>query len=99
MTRKQCLKEGEFKYEFHQKVYVEWMMVLSSKKEFLGRQNGESELQEYRNRLKNMQFQKRDALFAEEINFFQDAYCISVHKSQGSEWNNVLIFDEESNIF
>ena len=44
-----------------------------------------------------MQFKKRDALYTEEINFFQDAYCISVHKSQGSEWNNVLF--DESGIF
>ena len=94
---KTMFEDGEFKYEFHQKVYVMDDGSYQVKKEFIGRQNGESEL-EYRNRLKEYAIQKRDALFAEEINFFQDAYCISVHKSQGSEWNNVLIFDE-SNIF
>lgn len=29
-----------------------------------------------------------------EVNFFDFGYCLSVHKSQGSEWNKVLLFDE-----
>ena len=37
---------------------------------------------------------KKNAVAEEQINFFDSAYAISVHKSQGSEWNNVVLFDE-----
>lgn len=94
---KTIFEKGEFQYQFHQKAYLMDDGSYQIKKEFLGRQNNETEL-EYRNRLKEYAIQKRDAIYSEEINFFQDAYCISVHKSQGSEWDNVLLFDE-SNIF
>lgn len=72
---------GEFKYEFHQQCYLMDDMSYQVKKSFVGRQNSESE-KKYRERLKSYMNQKRDALYSEQINFFQDAYCISVHKSQ-----------------
>lgn len=42
--------------------------------------------------------QKRDAIRKEQLNFFDSAYCISCHKSQGAEWDNVVVFDE-SHVF
>lgn len=30
------------------------------------------------------------------INYFDYGYCISVHKSQGSEWNRVILFEQRS---
>jgi len=36
-----------------------------------------------------------DSLF-DSIDFFDFGYCISVHKSQGSEWNRVILFEEKS---
>ncbi len=30
------------------------------------------------------------------IDFFDYGYCLSVHKSQGSEWENVIVFEETS---
>lgn len=30
------------------------------------------------------------------IDFFDYGYCISVHKSQGSEWDKIILFDERS---
>jgi exodeoxyribonuclease-5 len=30
------------------------------------------------------------------INYFDYGYCISVHKSQGSEWNKVVLFEQRS---
>lgn len=32
-----------------------------------------------------------------KINFFDFGYAISVHKSQGSEWNNVILIEEYNN--
>lgn len=31
-----------------------------------------------------------------QINYFDYGYCISVHKSQGSEWNKVILFEQRS---
>lgn len=87
-------ENGEFKYEFHQQVYIMDDGSYQVKQPFIGKQSGESN-SKYRERLRSYIIQKRDALFAEQINFFQDAYCISVHKSQGSEWDNVVLFDEK----
>ena len=30
------------------------------------------------------------------VDLFDFGYCISVHKSQGSEWNRVIMFDERN---
>lgn len=37
---------------------------------------------------------KNDGIETQRINQFDLGYAISVHKSQGSEWNNVIIIDE-----
>lgn len=84
---------GNFKYEFHQQVYLMDDYSYEVKLPYVGRQNGESEA-EYRERMRKYLLQKKNALFSEQINFFQDAYCISVHKSQGSEFDNVVVFNE-----
>jgi len=31
-----------------------------------------------------------------ELDFFDYGYCISVHKSQGSEWNKVILFEQRT---
>ena len=30
------------------------------------------------------------------INYFDYGYCISVHKSQGSEWDKVILFEQRT---
>ena len=87
----------EFKYQFHQQVYVMDDGSYQVKEPFIGRQSGESK-SEFQKRIRDYALQRRDAITAEQINFFEPAYCISVHKSQGSEYNNVVLFDE-SKIF
>lgn len=37
---------------------------------------------------------RRQALGESRVNKFQFAYAVSCHKSQGSEWDSVLLFDE-----
>ncbi len=32
-----------------------------------------------------------------ELDYFDYGYCISVHKSQGSEWNKVILFEQRTN--
>ena len=34
-----------------------------------------------------------------DLDYFDWAYCITTHKSQGSEWNNVLVIEEGSFLF
>ena len=34
--------------------------------------------------------------YIKSIDFFDYAYCISVHKSQGSEFEKVILFDERN---
>ena len=31
-----------------------------------------------------------------ELDYFDYGYCISVHKSQGSEWNKVILFEQRT---
>jgi exodeoxyribonuclease-5 len=35
----------------------------------------------------------------DEVDFFDWAYCITVHKAQGSEWQNVLVIEEGEFMF
>lgn len=73
-------------YDFHQYVYLMKDGSYEIKKEF---QKGAG-----RDDLLQFLFQKRDAILCEQLNFFDTAYCISCHKSQGAEWDNVVVFDE-----
>ena len=49
---------------------------------------------EYREKLMKYTKAKRDAISVEQLNFFDSAYAVSVHKSQDSEWGKVVLFDE-----
>ena len=52
----------------------------------------------FMSRVKESVMASRNAESEEAINFFEYAYAISCHKSQGSEWDKVVVFDE-SHIF
>lgn len=84
---------NEFKYDFHQQVYLMDDGAYQLKTSFQMKQPNETEA-EYRKRIHEYAVLKRDAIGTEQINFFQDAWCITVHKSQGSEWKNVVVFDQ-----
>ena len=87
----------KFKYQMHQQLYFMDDGSYELKDPFLPKDTKESN-DEYNNRLKNYARLRRDSLYTELLNFFDSAYCISCHKAQGSEWNNVVVFDE-SGIF
>lgn len=73
-------------YEFHQYVYLMSDGTYEIKKEYHKGAKREDMLAYL--------IQKRDAVLCEQLNFFDSAYCISCHKAQGAEWDNVVVFDE-----
>ena len=85
--------DGEFRYQMHQQLYRMDDGSYELKVPFLPKTKDESE-DEYNTRLKEFVRLRREALYTEQLNFFDSAYCISCHKSQGSEWDNVVVFDE-----
>lgn len=91
----ELFKSGKQKYEFHQQIYIMDDGSFQPKMPFVGRQSKET-LEQYQERLKKYAILKRDALYTEQLNFFQPAYACSVHKYQGSEANNIVLFDESS---
>ena len=90
----QVFDTGEFKYNFHQDVCVMGDGTYQVKKNFSNKGAGES-YEDFTKRMRELTLQKKDTIFTTEINFFNTAYCISVHKSQGSEYDNVVLFDEK----
>jgi len=84
---------SEFKYDFHTQVYLMEDGSYQVKVPFASKKDDETQ-QEFSARIRSLALSKRDAICTEQLNFFDSAYAISVHKSQGSEWNNVLLFDE-----
>lgn len=83
-------KEERSYYDFHQNVYLMSDGSYEVSNEY---HKGCS-----RDELLKYLLQKRDAICKEQLNFFDTAYCISCHKSQGAEWDNVVVFDE-SHVF
>ena len=88
---------GALTYDFHQNVYVMSDGSYKIQKTFEPKGKDES-IENYNKRVRELAMIKRDAVERIQVNFFDSAYAISVHKSQGSEWNNVVLIDE-SNIF
>ena len=83
--------DGEFQFEFHDKVC----------EMFDGSYEPKVNIQTLKmNRENIMKYvsQKKNSIATKQINFFEPGYCISVHKSQGAEWDNVVVIDQ-SRIF
>lgn len=83
----------EFLYDFHDHVCLTDSGEYQIKKN-IEKREGEDEAT-FKKRLRDFILQKKDAIYDEQLNFFNTAYCISVHKSQGSEWKKVVLFDEK----
>jgi exodeoxyribonuclease-5 len=84
--------EGEFKYEQHQYAIEtcsgEYLVKESFKR---GKNESKEDFAEKMKEYAKIQLNASDEVV---INRFEFAYAISCHKSQGSEWDNVVIFDE-----
>ena len=83
----------ESKYEQFQEYYVLPRGKYAPKVEIRKRKQGES-FEEYQDFIKPLMLNKRSAISIERMNHFNFGYCISCHKSQGSEWDTVVIIDE-----
>lgn len=84
---------GEFSYDMHQRVYE--MSDGSYKlKQFISDKKRDETVEDFRKRVVDAIMAGRHAVSEEQINQIDSGYCISVHKSQGSEWDKVLLFDE-----
>lgn len=86
---------GEFSYDMHQRVYLLANGGFKLKKKVDKKRQNETE-SEYRDRLIEEITAIRTSLKEEQIVQFSEGYCISVHKSQGSEYSNVVVIDESS---
>lgn len=80
-------------YDFHSQIY-EMMDGSYEIKQIIEKKKPAENEAEYREKLMKYTKAKRDAISVEQLNFFDSAYAVSVHKSQGSEWGKVVLFDE-----
>ena len=83
--------DNTFLYQKHQKVYL--LIDGSYKIKLLNDYETRSK-SNYKQLLIEDRKNKLNSLSEFMINQFEYGYVISVHKSQGSEWNTILIFDE-----
>lgn len=84
---------GKYTYDMHQRVFLLDDGEYALKAQYQKRGDNES-VKHYFARIRdNLRISKKavDDEMIEQVDF---AYCISVHKSQGSEWDNVVVFDE-----
>lgn len=85
-------RHNEYLYDKQQYVYImedgSYILKKDIKKEY-----GET-FEQYRLRLSNELKNKRRAVHVKLINQFEFGYAISCHKSQGSEFDIVVVFDE-----
>lgn len=93
---KNVFANNEFKYDFNTYIYILEDGTIEVKEPFKKKTKEETK-EQYMSRLSEYMKLKNKIISTEQLNFFDTAYAITVWKSQGSEWNNVLFFEENSN--
>jgi exodeoxyribonuclease-5 len=83
----------EYTFDMHQRALVLPENRYKLKKYFSKRAETESH-EEFQSRIMEMIRDSREAVEEKMINRFEYAYAISCHKSQGSEFDKVVVFDE-----
>lgn len=86
----------EFTYDRHQKIYTLEDGSYTIKRQIFTRVQ-KSDPERYAEHLKEIAIEvknRKQATNEVQISQFMYGYCITVHKAQGSEWNNVVVFDE-----
>lgn len=86
--------DGVFKYEPHSKAIETLDGKILPKISF--KKDAMDDLDTLKNKISDFIEAKVSAVEEVVINQFEFAYAISCHKSQGSEWDNIVIFDEKS---
>jgi len=83
----------KWSYDMHQRSYI--MADGSFKlKEWLSKKSPKESIEDFRKRVMKYIRAERNSVEDKQINRFEFGYCVSVHKSQGSEWARVLLIDE-----
>jgi ATP-dependent exoDNAse (exonuclease V) alpha subunit len=83
----------EYTFDMHQRALVLPENRYKLKKYFSKKAETESH-EEFQSRIMEMIRDSREAVEEKMINRFEYAYAISCHKSQGSEFDKVVVFDE-----
>lgn len=86
-------KKGNFSYNFHDRVILMDDDSYEVEKK-LKKKTSEISENDYKKILKDFLIQRKNSINTKPLNFLDYAYAISVHKSQGAEWNNVVVFDQ-----
>jgi exodeoxyribonuclease-5 len=84
---------GDFKYEKHQTAYLLESGNYAIRKQLFKRSPYETK-EDYRKNALEERTNKRNSVSEEMINQLEFGYAISCHKSQGSEWDSVVVIDE-----
>jgi exodeoxyribonuclease-5 len=83
----------EWTYDMHQRVFT--MANGSYKlKQWLARKTEKESFEQFRDRIRDYVLTQKNSVEDEQINRFEFGYAISCHKSQGSEFDKVVLFDE-----
>jgi len=83
----------EFTYDMHQRVYLMENGKFKLKK-WLTKKGEDESSEQFGERVKDFIMTERDAINDSMINRLEFGYAISCHKSQGSEFDKVVVFDE-----
>lgn len=84
---------NERTYDMHQRVFLFPNNKYKLKKYFSKKTDTET-YEEFQERIMQVIREGKDAIDERMINSVDFAYAISAHKSQGDQWDNVLVFDE-----
>jgi len=84
----------QYTFDMHQRAYIMPDNSIVLKENF--RREDDETIEEFKSRVFENVLAGRKAVDDVQVNRFEFAYAISCHKSQGSEWNKVLLFDESS---
>lgn len=89
-------KENDFVYDRHQKVYeLDNGQITKQRSLFTKiKKENEEEYKKYKKEVAIEMNNRKRMVNSMQIGQFFYGYCISVHKSQGSEWDKIVILDE-----
>lgn len=85
-------KNGVFSYDMHQRAYK--FPDSSYKLQERLSMNADETKEQFKERITTEFKNANDSIGEEQVGQFEFGYCISTHKSQGSEWDKVVLFDE-----
>ena len=83
----------QYTFDIHQKALI----LPNNKyrlKKFFSRKGDNESMDDFQNRIRQLIRDSKESLDEKQINRLDFGYALTVHKSQGSEWDKVVFFDE-----